>query len=336
MNIALQSTGIENDWYYGFEDNKYVLKINPATNTTFNFKEACMFRAKQLYDNLTYPVLALGGGMDAQIVLNCFYAQGLKVDCVFRYYPGYNDIEYAWVLELQKKYGFKLIKIDIDSSVVEQEIKDQYEQTKIHPVELIYAKFVSLLPQDMDVVQGFEGPIIVKGANKLHLLESYNTFELLRRRAVSLVDRKGKFVSFEKNSNMLAATLQEELFQGFLETYDYYAGHRFTSDLKSLLVDAWDLYIKPFVYYKHWGKEIEYYPKYQGSEGIKWLEGYRTYYRNRMIILETTELKNFILSDNKEYKRFEEHELSTHNPEEEVMLQKAGKPSPLSMLSEDL
>ena len=336
MNIAFQSTGIENDWYYGFEDNKYVLKINQASQTKFNFKEACMYRAKELYDNLKYPALAIGGGLDAQIVLNCFYDQGLKIDCAFRHYPGYNDIEHEWIIKLQKKYNFNLIKIDINADGVEQEIISEYQETKIHPVELIYKKFVSLLPNDMDVIQGFEGPIIVKGANKLHYLESYNTFELLRRRGISLLERKGKFLSFEKTSNMLAATLQEEHFQCFLETYDYYAGHRFTTELKSMLVDSWDMYIKTFIYYKYWKKDLCYFPKYQGSEGIKWLEGYRTYYRNRMIIIEMNDLQDFILNGKDGYKNFIEHELSTHNPEEEALLQKAGKPSPLSMLSEHL
>jgi hypothetical protein len=76
MNIALQSTGLENDWYYGFEDDRYVFKINPATNTTFNFKEACVYRAKELYDNLKYPAISLSGGLDGQIVLNSFFCKG--------------------------------------------------------------------------------------------------------------------------------------------------------------------------------------------------------------------------------------------------------------------
>ena len=132
------------------------------------------------------------------------------------------------------------------------------------------------------------------------------------------------------------AALQEEHFQCFLETYDYYAGHRFTTELKSMLVDSWDMYIKTFIYYKYWKKDLCYFPKYQGSEGIKWLEGYRTYYRNRMIIIEMNDLQDFILNGKDGYKNFIEHELSTHNPEEEALLQKAGKPSPLSMLSEHL
>lgn len=333
MDIPFKSTGLDTDWHYGFKDGKYVLKMNPAEHTNFNFKEACMFRAKELYSKLPYPALAIGGGIDAQIVLNCFYEQDLKIDCVFRHYVGYNDLEHEWMQQLQKKYNFNLIKIDIDPNKVASEILHEYQHTKIHPVELIYKKFVSQLPNDMDVVQGFEGPIIVKGASKLHYLESYNTYELLRRRAVGLLDRKGKFVSFEKTSNVLAGTLQEDLFNSFLDTYDYYAGHKFTTDLKSYLVDAWDLYVKTFVYNKYWKKDIMYFPKYQGSEGIKWLTGYRTYYRNRMILCEIDELKNFILGGGTEYKTFTEHSLSTINPEGELFVDNIPD---LTMLSEDL
>jgi hypothetical protein len=333
MNINFQSTGLDTDWHYGFEDGKYVLKINPATHTNFNFKEACMFRAKELYDNLEYPALAIGGGIDAQIVLNCFYEQNLKIDCVFRHYVGYNDIEYEWMQKLQKKYNFNLIKVDIDANAIASEILQEFQNTKIHPAELIYKKFVSLLPNDMDVVQGFEGPIIVKGTNKLYYLESYNTYELLRRRAVSMLDRKGKFVSFEKTSNVLSGTLQEDIFQSFLDTYDYYAGHKFTTDLKSYLVDSWDMYVKTFVYNKYWKKDLMYFPKYQGSEGIKWMSGFRTFYRNRMVLIEMDHLKKFILGGGSDYKKFAEHSMSTIDPEGELFFQHTPD---LLMLSEEL
>jgi hypothetical protein len=319
MNIPFTSTGLEKDWYYGFIDDRYVLKINPATHTNFNFKEACMFRAKELYDNLQYPAISLSGGLDGQIVLNSFFDQNLKVDCVFRHYPGFNDIEFEWVIALQKKYNFNLIKIEINPYEVKEKILKEYKETKLFPGELCYKKFISMLPEDMDVIQGFEGPIVVQGFGKLYYLESYNTFEMVRRRAISLLGRKGKFITFEKTSNLLAATLQEELFQCFLDSYDYFAGHDFTKYLKNFLPDSWDLYIKPFLYYKHWKNDLMYFPKYQGSEGIHWLGDFRTYYRERMIVVEINSLKDHILSKGTQYKEFYESKYSIKNFHEDVL-----------------
>jgi hypothetical protein len=319
MNIPFQSTGIENDWYYGFEDDRFVLKINPASQPNLNFKEACVYRAKELYDNLNYPAISLSGGLDGQIVLNSFYCQGLKVDCVFRHYPGFNDIELDWVNKLKEKYNFNLIKFEINPYDIKNEILKEYNDTQIFPGELMYKKFISMLPDDMDIVQGFEGPVIVNGFGSLYYLESYNTFEMVRRKAISLLNRKGKFVNFERNSNVMSAILQEEIFQGFLDTYEYFSGHEFTESLKEFLPDAWDLYVKPFLYHKHWKNDLMYFPKYRGTEGIHWLGNYRTYYRERMIVINIEQFKKFLLSGNSEYKRFEESKYSIKNFKKDIL-----------------
>lgn len=319
MNISFLSTGLEKDWHYGFVDDRYILKINPATNTNLDFKEACMIRAKELYNNLQYPVISISGGLDGQIVLNSFYDQNFKVDCVFRHYPGFNDIELGWVNALQKKYNFHLTKIEINPLEIKDEILKEFKDTKIFPGELCYKKFVSKLPDDLDIIQGFEGPIIVQGFGKLYYLESYNTFEMVRRRAVSLLNRQGKFITFEKTSNLLAATFQEELFQCFLDSYDYFAGHDFTKYLKNFLPDSWDLYIKPFLYYKHWKNDLLYFPKYQGSEGINWLGDFRTYYRERMIVIEINTLKNHVLNQESGYKEFYESKYSIKCFQEDIL-----------------
>jgi|APGre2960657373_1045057.scaffolds.fasta_scaffold25640_2 hypothetical protein len=313
MNIPFQSTGLDNDWYYGFEDDKYILKINPAEHTNLNFKEACMFLAGELHKNLKFPVISLSGGLDGQIVLNSFYDQNLKVDCVFRHYPGFNDIELEWVTALQKKYNFKLTKIVINPYEIREEILKEHQETKIFPGELMYKKFVSMLPEDMDIIQGYEGPIIAQGFGKLYYLESYNTFEFARRRAVALLNRKSKFITFGKNSNILASIFQEEPFQCFLDSYDYFAGHDLTRFLKDLLPDSWDLYIKPYLYYKHWKHDLMYFPKYQGSEKIHWLGDYRTYYRERMIVIEINTLRNHIFSQTSQYTNFTESKYSIKN-----------------------
>jgi hypothetical protein len=311
-----KSTGLNTDWYYGFKDDKFILNLNPATRKNQTYKEACMYRAEELYKNLNNPVLALGGGLDCQVVLNCFFEQGFKVDCVFRNYKNYNGYELYWVNELKKKYNFNLIQVDIDPDQIRQEIEQENEETGIHPIELIYKKFVSMLPDDFDIIQGIEGPFIVKGKSKLHYLDSYNTFGFLRRRAVDMLQRKGKFVNFEKNSNILLATLNDDIYDSFLNTYEYFEGHLFTKELKNHLADAWDLYIKPFLYFKHWKNDLLYFPKYMGSEAIHWLNLYRTHYRQRMVLINLSELKQHLNSEIVEYKSFQEHFMSFQEDKE--------------------
>jgi hypothetical protein len=335
MNKEFKLIGLEKDWQYGFVDDRFVIKINSSNKSNQTYKEACMSRAEDLYKNLKNPVLAIGGGTDSQVVLNCFYDQNYKIDCVFRYYKNYNTHELEWVHRLQKKYNFNLIQIDIDPDKIQSEILEEYEKTDIHPIELIYKNFISMLPEDFDVIQGIEGPFIVKGKSKLHYLDSYNTYGFLRRRAVEMLDRKGKLINFEKNSDILLATLQDEIYNSFLETYEYFEGHTFTKELKNNLIDQWDLYIKPFLYHKHWKNDIIYFPKYMGSESIPWLNLYRTFYRQRMILIELQEMKEFLKSGGDNYKEFYEHQYSFQDIHKEIELRRLGKKTyPISMAGE--
>jgi len=298
-----KSTGLPNDWKYDVEDNNFVLYINSASNTNHNFYEACMYRAKEIYDNTKNPVIGFSGGLDSQLVLNCLYAQGLKIDCVFRYFKGYNDFELNNLRILEKKYGFKTTIIEIDPAEIKDEIMEEYHKTLILPNQLIYKKFVSLLPDDLDILQGLEGPNIFKHKETLYYLESYNSFEFARRQGVDSLNRKGKFISFEKNSNVLLSILNEDIYQTFMHAYDYFDAPPFLKD-DTYLIDYWDLYVKVYLYHKYWKDELIYFPKYQGPEGIDWImNGPKMTYRKQMVAVSISSLID-LMSSNQGYKKY--------------------------------
>lgn len=307
--INLKSTGLSNDWLYGVEDNKFVLHINSATNKNHNFYEACMYRAKEIYDNTNNPVLGLSSGLDSQLVLHCLYSQNLKVDCVFRYYKGYNDFELNNLPILEKKYGFKTKIVEIDPNAVKDEIMVEYEKTQIPPNQLVYKKFIRQLPDDLDILQGLDGPNIIKNNNTIYYLESYNSFEFARRQAIDSLQRKGKFVSFEKTSNILLSIINEDIYQTFMHAYDYFNSHDFIKN-HTYLIDYWDLYVKVYLYHKYWKKELEYFPKYQGPEGIDWImNGPKNDYRKQMILISIPSLIEH-LERNDGYKKFSQSQYS--------------------------
>jgi 3'-phosphoadenosine 5'-phosphosulfate sulfotransferase (PAPS reductase)/FAD synthetase len=288
----MMTTGISSDWQYEYIDDRFKLTIQPATNFR-NFRDACVHRAKELAESLTNPVMSLSGGLDSQIVLHSFYEQGIKLDCIFRHFPGYNDNELANILSLQKKYGFKFTKLIINPDECKEEILEEFRSTRLQPNQLLYKKFYAMFPDDLDIIQGLDGPNIYSSPDKkLYYFESYNSFEFVRRRAVDLLNRRGKFISFEKNSNVLLSIFNEELMDHFLHTYDYFF-HNQVEGVK--IIDMWDVYLKTFIYYKHWKHELEYFPKYQGLEGIDWIiNGPKHDYAKKIIHIETGLLINHL------------------------------------------
>jgi hypothetical protein len=291
----MMTTGIPSDWQYEHVNDQFKLTIQPALHS-LNFRDACVYRAKELADSLANPIISLSGGLDSQIVLHSFYEQGIKLDCIFRHFPGYNDNEQANISILQKKYGFKLTTVAMNPEEYKEEILSEFNSTGLQPNQLLYKKLYSMLPDDLDIVQGLDGPNIYRHSTnkKLYYFESYNSFEFTRRRAVNLLNRRGKFISFEKNSNVLLSIFNEELMDHFCQTYDYFL-HNQVEGVK--IIDMWDVYLKTFIYYKHWKHELEYFPKYQGPEGIEWImNGPRHEYAKNIIYIEIDQLINHLSS----------------------------------------
>jgi hypothetical protein len=304
----MKSTGISKDWKYAFENNQFTLYINPAVNKNYNFQEACMYRATEIYNSVNNPVLGLSGGLDSQMVLNCFYSQGLKIDCVFRHFVGYNDIELTNIKILEKKYDFKVKIISIDPIAVKEKILNESQKTGIPPNQLLYRNFVDQLPDDVDLIQGLEGPDVIKFKERVYYLESYNSLEFARRRAIDMLNRTGKFISFEKNSNILLSIINEDVYDTFMSQYDYFFNQEYVKLSEKKLVFFWDLFVKTFIYHKYWKNDLIYFSKYQGIENIDYIvNGSKHDYKSNMILIEIPYLKSLLTSAGTEYEKFSEY-----------------------------
>jgi hypothetical protein len=185
----------------------------------------------------------------------------------------------------------------------------EYEKTQIPPNQIIYKKFIQQLPDDLDILQGLDGPNIIKNKDTIYYLESYNSFEFTRRQAIDSLERKGKFVSFEKTSNILLSIIKEDIYQTFMHAYDYFNSHDFIKN-HTYLIDYWDLYVKVYIYHKYWKNDLEYFPKYQGPEGIDWIiNGPKNNYKKQMILISMPSLDDHLIGDYG-YKKFVQSQYS--------------------------
>jgi hypothetical protein len=301
----MKSTGLTSDWHYGLENNKFFLELSPALQKNLSFKEACLLRAKNIYESTNNPVLGISGGLDSQLVLHCFYSQGLTLDCVFRYFPGYNDNELANLKILEKKYGFKSFIVTIDPMKIKDEILKESNELHIPPNQLIYKKFVSSLPDDLDIIQGLEGPDVIKSSGKIYYIESYNSLEFSRRQAIDSLQRKGKFISFEKNSDILLSIFNDDGYETFINAYDYFNDQEHLKLSNKKLVFFWDLHVKTYLYHKHWKEELIYFPKFQGVENVDYImNGPVHNYRKNLILLDYEKFKSFLNSSSELTNRF--------------------------------
>lgn len=297
-------TGLDTDWGYEYKNNKFFLYIPPATHE-LSYREACVLRANELYQKLPNPVLSLSGGLDSQIVLHSFYEQGYKIDCIFRHLVGYNDNELENISILKKKYNFNIHIVKMNPNEFKKEILEEYKQTNILPNQLLFKKFYSMISNDLDIIEGPDGPHVFLKNNNLYFLETYNSFEFSRIRAVGLLGRKGKFISYEKNSNILLSIFNDEIYEYFCSTYNYFLNNSLVQ--KIYLIDFWDVYIKPYIYYKHWKNELLYFSKFQGIENVDWIfNGPKHNYKKNMISIPLKKIKEILTNFNSNYVKFEE------------------------------
>ena len=256
--------GIENDLFYV----DYASCGNVDT-----VKVECEKRAEELIKSNRPLLLGLSSGLDSQVVLHSFYSQGFKINCAFLHLPGYNDNELAQVLLLEKKYGFKSIVVELDPMSIKDAVVEESTRLQIPPYQIIQKHFLECLPKDADFIQGLEGPYIGYRSKQYCYMESFNSYEKARIRALSLVERSGKIISWERD-RVLLSILQDTVTQGYIASANYFVNnglvHNNTNQAPSI-ISHWDLYIKPILYGAHWKKDLIYFPKYQGPEKIDYV-----------------------------------------------------------------
>ena len=273
---------------FGFEDNKFYVEYKSCSRKIGNLREEFDLRAIALYESRPKLMLGLSSGLDSQAVMHSFFTQGLKIDCAFLYLPGYNEFEYANLKILEKKYGFEAIIIEIDPIKDKDEIMTLHRELKLPPNQILHRKFLSMLPTDVDIVQGIHGPDFYFSNNKWFCFETANSFELSRLRAFQTLDRTGEVIGWERTSEILLSLLTDDVVTSFMYSYPYISqnGLIYEDGKKIPDIDYWDLYIKPYIYGKYWKDELEYFAKYQGAEGIDYIiNGPRNEYHKNIIMI---------------------------------------------------
>lgn len=306
MNKDTKTTGLDTDWGYEFVNNEFVMYLQPATHR-LNFREACEYRARELYNSLPNPVLSLSGGLDSHLVLHCFYSQGLKIDTYFLHSPGLNDNEFEQVKMLDKRYGCNTTIFEISPEDVKPKIMAAYEADGIPPNQHLYGMFYAMLPDEADIIQGLDGPNIYHYPvnDKKYYMETWHSMEFGRRRVIDGLNRRGRYCNFEKNSNLLLATLNDEIVDSFIQTFPYFYNDS-NKDVVNM-IHLWDDYPKVFVYHSHWKDELIYFPKYRGAgaEKIDWIKNGPIHnYRANLILFETESIKTVLTDSTVPYTKF--------------------------------
>lgn len=294
---------------FGYENQKFYVEYYPTRREIGNFRQEFEKRAVELYENFPGLLLGLSSGIDSQAVLHSFFKQGINIDCAFLYHPGFNDIEYHQLKILEKKYNIKTNIIDIDPIKSKEEILYLHETLNLPPNQIMHRKFLSLLPEDANFIQGFPGPDFYYHNDKWYWLETANSWDVSRLRALLTLERKGNIIGFERTSEILLSLLTDDIVKSYLYSFQYIEGNKtvLENGEKISFPYHWDLYIKPFFYGKLWKDELVYFPKYQGPENIDYIiNGPKNQYRKNLVAIPYEYLVEFLKSKNEEKKVFYE------------------------------
>ena len=257
---------------FGFENDKFFVEYS-CSRPVGNLRQEFDRRAVELYQKNPKLMLGLSTGLDSQAVLHSFFTQGIPLELAFLYLKGSNENELERLRILEKKYNFNAIVIEMDPYEKKDDILELYKQTGIAPYHHMHNEFLNQLPKDYDFIQGIHGPDIFSQNGKWYMIETANSFEISRLRALQLSNRSADIIGWERTGEILFSLLTDDVLQAFLHAHPYIFenGLRDSNGEKVKFIDNWDVYIKPFIYGKYWKGELEYFPKYQGPEKVDWI-----------------------------------------------------------------
>jgi hypothetical protein len=272
---------------FGMTSGKFWIEFPSCSRDVFDVKTESEIRARELWESGRKLMLGLSTGLDSQVVLHSFYSQGFNIDCAFLFNK-FNTTELDQLKILEKKYGFTATVIEVEPIENQERFMKLSFEIGIPPNQILQREFLSKLPDDVDFIQGLEGPNFSKLNNRIFLFESYNSFEKCRLRGFSSLGRKGSVISWERTPELMLSILKDDHIQSFLTSFEYIVNNQlfYENNEKIRFQDRWDLYIKPMMYGKYWGDELEYFPKYQGPEGIDYIINgpKHQYYKNAIMI----------------------------------------------------
>jgi hypothetical protein len=291
----------------GFENNHFYVEYQSPGRPVGNMRQELDRSVKEISEQSKDKLLlSLSSGLDSQVILHSLHEQELPFTCAFLYMPGYNDQEYKNIQFLENKYNFKSLIVEIDPAKEKDEVLEQAYKEHIYPNNFMHKKFVSLLPPDMDLLTGIEGPdIVINQENgKRFIMEAHWNFENARLRTLRSVNRTGKILNIDRNETseaFLLSILNDSVVRGYVDSLPYILANDLvdSSGKKPPTIWNWNYYIKPIMLGKHWGRELEYFPKYMGVEKIDWIMNcpIRQTYRCDVAFIEYNNLKKFLSRD---------------------------------------
>jgi len=286
---------------YWLDDNnsfcvEYTSCPAPVGNMRQEVEKACTRLASE-----GKIMISLTGGLDSQVLLHTFHTLGLPYQCAFLYYPGSNETELNNVRILEKKYGFNCTVIDIDPYVFQSEVEALAIESGIPPEHHLMKKFLTQLPTDIDLLQGIESFDFAFRDGKVYCLESWNSIEIASQRALQQVPRSGKILSVDRrgeNNDLALSMLADDIVSGYIHSVEYIKGNglvRADTGLAPVLPTPWEYYVKPILFGKYWGNELEYFPKYISPVNIPYIMKptnhlFRHAYRKQHVLIERMEL----------------------------------------------
>jgi hypothetical protein len=294
---------------YGFDEKKFYFDFHSCSRPVGNMKEENDRRAVELASANSKIMLSLSSGLDSQSVLHSFHTQNIPLDTYFMYLPGYNDNEYENLKVLDKKYQIKTNIIDIDVDALRQDLEEETVKTGVHKYSLLWKKFLSMLPDDYDFIQMAHDPFIhISQRGQYYYYIGYNSPEVMRNRAFSLLNRKGKVVFYGNTPEFLLSILDEDIFKAALYSHAYFDGNGLSKKgVKLTTIDRWDYYIKPLIYGRYWKDQLIYFGKFVGFENLGWLAYPPLEYRKHGISIPYFDLVNHLKLGSGNIKRFYEN-----------------------------
>jgi hypothetical protein len=308
---------------YGFENGKFYIDFVSRTRAIGTMREESDRRAVEIASSYSKLVVGFSGGLDSQCMLHSFYTQGIPVETVFLYMPGYNDNEYNQVKICDQKYGIKTSIYDLNPIQFQDEFLSTCETIGLYAgVPALHRKLLSMLPEDCTFIQNAHDPFVYINPNsrKRWICYGHNMPEVARDRAFKTLNRSGAHIFWGDTTEYLLSIFNDDVFYAGLCSSEYFEGNGVIKDGKNLkTVDRWDYYIKPLIYGRYWHDELSYFPKFGGFENVpyivKRIKETSQLNRQNSIIIPYKELVDFLNIEGGVIKRYyENHDPTTKIP----------------------
>lgn len=293
---------------YGFDNDKFYVEFVSCSRPVGNMKQESDRRALEIAEQGSRLVLCLSAGIDSQSVLHSFYTQGIPLETVFFYMPGYNDYEYNNLQVVIEKYGIKCDIIDLDPIAIKDQVLADVETYRLSSNQAIQKAFISLLPDDVDIIQMVHDPFVkVSPTGQFYYFQGYHDPEISKIRLHEALNRKGKFIAYGQTSEFLYSILNDDVYKAALYTHKYFDGNGLKKEHAELdTLDRWDYYIKPIIYGKYWKDELIYFPKFGGWENVPYTVGNK-WFRQNGVAIPYFEFLEFLNSGTGNTKRYYEN-----------------------------